>query len=345
MLRVWLRLDPRTIGRLATVGLVVGSGVRAFDRQAAATLADYTSSDTGTEWVKPGEWAGITLKPASFENRNGVIDWAHVRDVEFTVSDRGRGGTNVDFGGFDVLPATSSPPLGLVSFTFDDGFRGVVNNARPALAEHGFVGTAYIIRDLITPGESGTYMSPTDLHALQDSGWEIAAHADRLAVHNAHDGLLSLPLREVRRDWENERRYLHAGGFNGQRDFAYPQGYFDLSILAMARQHWVAAASTFGRSIETVPPADRYRLRRTFCYPGSRVGPPTSPGTIEWLVEQTSRYGGWLILGFHDIVSEGPTSESDAVNVTLLRQIAHYVASRNLTVKTVGQVLDHQHTG
>jgi peptidoglycan/xylan/chitin deacetylase (PgdA/CDA1 family) len=341
MIRVSFRIVRTTADRLAGVGLVVGSGAEAFDAYGRAALADYGNSNRATEWVKPDEWVGLTLTPPSFADRAGHVDWHHIRDLELVMWDQGRGHAEIEFGGFDVVP-TSATRRAVVSFTFDDGYLGVVARARPVLARHGFVGTAYVIRDLITPGESGTYMSPADLDVLQRTGWEVACHADRVAVHNTPGGLPALPLRTVRRDWDHERRAFRLRGLRGWRDFAYPQGEFDLRLLRIARHEWDAAATVYGRTIETNPPADRYRLRRTFCYPTSQFGPPSQPSSIEWLIDQVDQYGGWLILGFHDISHAGTLPESDAVDVRHLTRIADDVARRGLTVMTVGEVLQQK---
>ncbi|MCX6797737.1 MAG: polysaccharide deacetylase family protein, partial [Candidatus Falkowbacteria bacterium] len=66
---------------------------------------------------------------------------------------------------------------GMIAFTFDDGYISHYTNARPILGQYGFSGTAYVITDLLRDlGGPSYYLSLSELHEMEDDGWEIGCH-------------------------------------------------------------------------------------------------------------------------------------------------------------------------
>jgi peptidoglycan/xylan/chitin deacetylase (PgdA/CDA1 family) len=335
-LRFRLYVDPHSAGRLRQVNVKLGSGRGAFADNAFQSIAiPSRAGGYGTEFLKPGEWVQPTIAAASLASGGiGHLDFSQVRDFAVEAIDDGSGSATVLFGGMDVVPADARFPRGVVSLTFDDGLRSHYEGARDVLAERGYAGTAYVIRDLV--GERG-YMTLEQLKQLDRDGWEIALHADTTAAHNSRGGFTGVSSETIRREWVEQARWLRRHGFQGTRDFAYPQGFFDRRVLALAREGGLldSARTTSFRSVETLPVADPFRLR-TIQYDATvPISPPQQRGTIKWRIDQVREYGGWLILGFHDIAGR-----SGGTNVSRehLREIADYVARRGVPVMTVRDV-------
>ena len=76
---------------------------------------------------------------------------------------------------FTTNPVTPPANVGKIIFTFDDGKTSQYLLAMPILEAAGFKGTAYVYRDSIVAGQSGT-MNLTQLRDLYAKGWDIGNH-------------------------------------------------------------------------------------------------------------------------------------------------------------------------
>ncbi len=337
ILRFWLRIEEHSARQLHQINVKVGSGQWAFsDSTFQSIVIPAPGGDYGTEYLKPGEWLGVTVVPASLASGAiGATDFRAARDFAVEIVDRGHGPARVLLGGMDVIPADPAFPKGAVSLTFDDGVASHYSLMAPILARHGYTGTAYVIRDLV--GQAG-YMTLAQLRDLDRRGWEIALHAEHVAAHNARGGFTSLSSAGIVSEWRDEAAWLRANGFSGSRDSAYPQGIFDARVLAAAKRYGKldTARTTSFRSVETLPVSDPLRLR-TISYDATvTISPGSRLGTIKWRIDQVREYGGWLILCFHDDTSA--TSDGSAISAGHLREIVDYVARRDIPVMPVGEV-------
>ncbi len=337
-LRLRLRVEEEGAEHLERIDVRIGSGLRAFESASFQSIVLPDAVDGyGSEWLKPGEDVAITLGPASFAST--PQDEGLYFDVlqDFAISATARRGhrATVAFGDLDVVPGPPTRPRGLVSFCFDDGLASHLTQAMPILTAHGFAATTYLIHDLV--GVEG-YLGAEGVRALVDAGWDAAAHADQVAVHNARGGVTRLGEERILADWAADRHWLRAARLSRGADYAYPQGRFDAgTIAALARfGHFGTARTESFRSIETLPPADPWRLRTVSFNETLNVGPPDRVGSIMWRIAQTAAYGGWIILSFHD-VTDG-VAKGSAVAVADFERIVRYVARRRVPVRTVAQV-------
>jgi peptidoglycan/xylan/chitin deacetylase (PgdA/CDA1 family) len=353
-LRLWLKIDRRTSRDMTGILIKVGSGNSAFENTAYQEIAEANEFLWST--IKPGAWTPVTLGTASFVQllpaNKARVDFAALRDFEVAIAGAVGRQVMLSFGGMEVVAADKHFPRGVISFTFDDGYESQYLLAAPILEARGFTATAYVIRDVIESTTSGLYMGADQLKDLSGRGWEIAAHADLIADHNAPSGFASLPTSQLISDWTAQRTWLSELGFSGVRDIAYPQGLFDNRVLGAIQRfgQFDTARTTDFRSVETLPPGDWHRLR---CYGYDRtvaIGPPSLRGSLQWKVDQVAQFGGWLILAFHEITTEraggiATNHEGSSMSVASLQVLADYIAMRGIPVRTVRQVWASQPVG
>ena len=146
--------------------------------------------------------------------------------------------------------------------TFDDGYRGVLTHALPALLLRGFSATVFVVADRLggtndwdgeTPGEA--LLSPGEIRELHAKGIEIGSHgAAHRALTRLSDGELS---REVAGSRETLERLVGAP----VRSFCYPFGDFDDRVVEAVRKAGYRAATVIRGGISK-DFSDPFRLKR-----------------------------------------------------------------------------------
>jgi hypothetical protein len=285
-------------------------------------------------YIADGEWAAITISWGDLVNNfpPGSIARGKVNFVEFRFEDDGL--TPVTFH-INEVAAVPQPATGLVSVVFDDGWESTYSRARPSLDRYGYRATAVVIRDLVG---TANYMSLAQLQGLQaNSGWDVAAHADTVAEHNA--GFANLEDSVVEADIQGIKRWLVENGFKRRDLFAWPQGSFTASQMVLARRFFNGIRGTTGGSggasgpQETFPPGDNGRLRTWV------IGSGATAAEVETALSQCATHKSWLLLCFHEIVASGATGGLQA-NEATFKAMVEKIAASGLAVKTVAEVLE-----
>lgn len=134
-----------------------------------------------------------------------------------------------------LAPSASAAPgeaRGYVVLTFDDCYRSVYEQAYPLMKAAGIVGSVYMTVDNIGgSGAYGPFLTATDLHELQDAGWEIGSHGMQ------HTSLTSLSLEDAEAQFAESKSALEGMGFN-VRTWAYPNGYYNEDLLEIGSQYY-----------------------------------------------------------------------------------------------------------
>ncbi len=285
-------------------------------------------------YIADGEWATVTISWGDLVNNfpPGTITRSKVNFVEFRFEDDGVAPVTFHV---NEVAAVPQPGTGVVSIVFDDGWESTYTRARPSLDKYGYRATAVIIRDLIG---TGSYLSLAQLQALQtNSGWDIAAHADTVADHNA--GFANLEDAVVEADMQGIKRWLIENGFKRRDLFAWPQGSFTASQMIIARRFFNGIRGTTGGSggaagpQETFPPGEAGRLRTWV------IGSTATATDVGTALSQCATHKSWLILSFHEIVASGAEGGLQTDEATL-EAMAEKIAASGLAVKTVAEVLE-----
>lgn len=138
------------------------------------------------------------------------------------------------------------PPKPVV-ISFDDGYRPQFTYALPELRRHGWAG-------VLNLKAAGSDLYPSNVEAMITAGWEVAAHT----IH--HLDLTGLDAAQLKEEVAGSRAILRRDYGVPVKNFCYPAGRFDATVIAA-----VKAAGYVGATTEMAGYADRehpYELDR-----------------------------------------------------------------------------------
>ncbi len=130
----------------------------------------------------------------------------------------------------------------IVSFTFDDCPKSVIQNALPSIEHRGWRASLYMSMGLCdTTNHLGLHMSEDDVLAAYKSGHEIADH-----TFNHVDATTITPQALEKEINENQNR-LNALGLVPSKTFAYPYGQLNVSAKKLIEKRFIGARGITGR--------------------------------------------------------------------------------------------------
>ncbi len=245
---------------------------------------------------------------------------------------------------FAKAAAAAYIPPAKVTFTFDDGLASTYSQALPTLANHGLVGTDYVISGCVgmtkAPNKchantDTTYMTWAQIQALQNTyGWEIGSHTvdhQCLASTKKQDPddcpKKALTTAQVDAELANSKAALAANGINAT-DFAPPYGDVNNAVLKEIAKYY-ASSRNFRNdtgNVNVYPYSDYYLqdigVQETV----------NTPAQLESRIDAAIANHQWLILAFHEI-SPVPSQNVDdyEYGTAELDQVAAYVQAKQQT--------------
>lgn len=218
---------------------------------------------------------------------------------------------------------------GIVSLTFDDGWKSAIQNAYPLLHKHGAVGTFYIISKCLDDTEFPEYMNVMDVRVLHMNGHEIGSHT------RSHKHLPELSEQEAYDEIVDGKKDLEKHGF-WPKTFAYPYGDWNPYVVKQVREAGFLAA----RSI-----IKHYNQAQTNPYllGCEHVNQKTTLREIKEWVDSMENAPIWLILMFHQIEPTEVLNKRKWIYGTtprVLDQTLRYLRDANIRVMTVKDAMD-----
>lgn len=122
-------------------------------------------------------------------------------------------------------------PARPVVISFDDGYRPQFTYALPELRRHGWPG-------LLNLKAEGSDLYTSNVEAMIDAGWELAAHT----IH--HLDLTTLDSEQLTEEVAGSRRILQREYGVPVKNFCYPAGRFDETVVAAVRAAGYVGATT-----------------------------------------------------------------------------------------------------
>ncbi len=272
--------------------------------------------DREYNFVQENTWAPITLSFGAAV-ATGKPDRGRIDSVGIMVTDDGQGKVEVDLAGIALVDA---PKQGVVSFTFDDGYKEHVVAAR-MLAERDWTGTFYVIPQLV--GTHPAYLTEADVAEIGELGFDVAAHDD--------PPLTQVPPAELEPRMRGIQEWLAKHGFaEGGRHLAYPLGKQEPKRVRPTIARVFTTARLAGGGPETLPPADPHLLRAV------NVMDTTTPEQVGAWARRAREEGEWLLLMFHWLPEK--TTQATDYSMADFRRALDAVAKAKVRVAPVSEV-------
>lgn len=250
--------------------------------------------------------------------------------------------TTISINELFVVPKQATYPNGVCCLTFDDGYASCLTKAAPIIDAVGGRATAYLIQNQI---DIANYMTIAQAKSLQDSfGWAIGTHAYTGDDHESGSGVgfSAMTADACITDMQFERQWLRANGFREYDHLAYPHGSYCIwqdgsgstndRVDETLASYLKTARTLYGKMPETIPPADRMKLRVWTSTSGA-----TSLATLKTQADVAKRCKAAMIVVFHEIIDTGPAGSSQWLTADL-QSLVTYLDSIGMPLRTVPEV-------
>ena len=281
----------------------------------------------GTSWTTPEEWQEIVVSSSNYSYGSAdAIDFSNINDLYFiTQTLSGTGTAEVDWNLQYVGTRPKTTNKGIVTFTFDDGWSSQYTGVK-LLAEKGITSTLFTIKEAV---ESNNYLTLDEIKSLVNLyGADIEVHGDPAYTNPIWTE------DKLKTHWSESQKFIRENGLGEGRHLAYPNGMFPENVVELTKDYFDSCRTiTPFIPIETLPVADRYRIRAV-----SSVGEGVKVNTIKQYIDRMSKDGGWLVLVLHKIGNAvGDTmycSEED------LSAIADYAIDSGVDIMNYAEVME-----
>ncbi|MDP2091058.1 MAG: polysaccharide deacetylase family protein [Candidatus Gracilibacteria bacterium] len=206
---------------------------------------------------------------------------------------------------------------GMITFTFDDGFKNIYDRAIPILDAAGIKSTQAIFT---ASYNYVGYMSKAQIKELYDNGHEIASHSV------THSDLNQITLSGARDEIINSKADLAAYGIDA-KTFVYPYGEYNDTTIDILQEAGYIGARSVTRGYNT-PSSDRFQLK------DQEITTDTTFEMVKGYIDTALAEKKWLILELHD---QGDNLGFYSNTPALLQQIVDYVKLKNMKTVTLGE--------
>ena len=284
----------------------------------------------GTSWTTPEGWQEIIISSDNYSSITGDVDFSNVDDIHlYTSVLAGTDTAKVDWNLQYLGTRPKATNKGIVTFTFDDGWDTQYTGVK-LLAEKGITSTIFCIKEAV---ESGNYLTLEALKKLVNYyGTDIEVHGD--PSYDQWDE------EELKKHWSESQQFLKENGLGEGKHMAYPNGMFPENVVELAKEYFDSCRTIIPFiPIETLPVADRYRIRAV-----SGVGEANvKADTVKQYIDRVAKDGGWLILVLHKIGDNANDSMYCSEND--LAAIADYAIDSGVDIMNYAEVMERCYAG
>jgi len=191
-----------------------------------------------------------------------------------------------------VIPTNLDRPI--VSFTFDDCPKSVMENALGPLEREGWLSTIYIALGLCeTTNHLGLHMSLADVKAGHESGHEIGDHTF------SHCDGSAVPLSDVLSDIDKNQAELADMGLPPSDTFAYPYGEATPALKKALETRFKGARGIKSNSHESSVDLNQFGSNRLYAGQDFEI--------LQSQIKALKNTPGWMTIFTHD-VRENPSA-------------------------------------
>ncbi len=221
-------------------------------------------------------------------------------------------------------PASGPYSRGIVSLTFDDGWRNQYTTGVPLLKSHGLPATFYLLTSTL---DYPDYMDKSQFDGLKAAGHEIASHTV------THPDLTTVGATRLDNELKNSQATLRGWyGPTVAKNFATPYGAYNTKVITAIKKYYRSHRST-DDGFNTKADTDVYNIKV------QNILDTTTPAQVGKWVDQAIRDKSWLVLVYHEVTAsaEDPTY---AVTPTNLGAELDLIKQKGIAVETVEQALN-----
>lgn len=270
----------------------------------------------GSVPASPSNWQKLNYQFTPPANAAKVTVFQVISKVGYVQTD------NVSFAKY----APAQLNRGLVSLTFDDGWRNIYTNGLPALKKYGLPSTQYLNSDPIVGGypDYMTYQMVKDFAAAgHELGWHTRSHADITTLTAANlTTQLTIP-----------QAFLSGLGQSASvfKNFASPYGaYNPTSVASVMSKYQTHRSTDVGYNAKDTFDAKNIKVQN--------ITNATTPADVQNWVNQAIANKTWLVIVYHE-VSTSPNDPTYAVTPANLDAELNIIKQSGVTVKTLEQAL------
>lgn len=216
----------------------------------------------------------------------------------------------------------------IVSFTFDDCPKSVVDNALPALERENWQASLYMSMGLCgTTNHLGLHMSESDVLAAHESGHEIGDHT------YDHIDATTVSLKIFEQNIDKNQACLEALGLPASETFAYPYGQVNLRSKKLVEQKFKGARGIMSHVHSSSADLNQINSNRLYAGQG-----------YEALLKEISRLKdtpSWMTIFTHDVRD---TPSEYGCSPEQLNSVISAVKKSGATVMTVANAIKHLET-
>ncbi|RJR44071.1 MAG: hypothetical protein C4567_04770 [Deltaproteobacteria bacterium] len=211
---------------------------------------------------------------------------------------------------------------GMVTFAFDDGHRGIYENALPIFLNYGVVATLCPVVGAIENGEDWIVTWP-ELQEFDEAGWEIGSHT------MTHADLTKLSDKELDYELGTSKKLLADHDLTA-KTVVFPYSSFDARVLDYATRYYENSRGYASKELNGVD-CDRYAIL------SREVTAATPPDEVISWIKEAVETQKWLVIVFHDVVSG--TSQDYQYRAGDLEKIIAFVAENDILAPTIDQAM------
>lgn len=215
---------------------------------------------------------------------------------------------------------------GVVTITFDDGWRSSYKEGLPILEEMGINATHYVLAGIF---DNNLYMTDSQMKHLLAAGHEIGSHTiDHVKLINQND-------YNLQRQVEGSKTSLEARLGTKIQHLASPNGDYDERVLNTVKMYY-GTHRTIGGGPETLEPYDINVPFNRYAITGVTIDDSITLESFISLIEYTKANNGWLVLNYHSIGDQNSKYDIDPDTFKTQMQL---VKDSAMATPTMGQVL------
>lgn len=239
-----------------------------------------------------------------------------------------------DFNFYQYTPTPFAE--GLVSLTFDDGWRSIYTNGLPLLQKYNMVSTDYMLTSTL---DYPDYMTKAMMQDMLNAGNEIGGHTvdhcDLTGQQTDDKKVCPTPISDtkVNQEIDQNKTDLQNMFSTPVTDFATPYGAYNDQVIADIKAAGYQSHRSTDVGYNSIDNFDPYNIKV------QNITSATTPADVQAWVNEAIANKEWLVIVYHE-VSDAPEDTTYYVTPDNLDAELAGIQASGIKVVTVAQALN-----